>query len=479
MRVLPFLPVIFFLTSVLAVPVPSSDSENGDEGLPALSSDWRIEVVDSEGAVYSHTSLAIDGNGEPHISYYKATSEDLKYANRTGLAWNTVTVDDGIRVGQYSSLALDKNGIPHISYYDQQNGDLRHANWTGGYWNIEIVDSEDDVGRCTSIAVDDSGYPRVVYPDLTNGDLKYANWTGTEWNIEIVDSYGVVGYSPSMTLDSRGYPHISYRNSTAMSLNYATWTGSGWDVTTVDSYGDVGKMTSIDLDSHEYPHISYLDSSGLPPYQGLKHANWTGDVWAIETVDSDGDVGGHSSIALDSDDNPHISYYNATLGDLKYAVWTGTEWSIETVDSYGIVGMWTSIALDGQDSPHISYLNYTSYDLKYATKADLTPSRSLTLDIDPDTLNLKSKGRWISARLSAENASVYDINTSSILLQDTLMPERYVYQGGILMLKFNRQELQSLLQVGDSIEIKIGGKWKDGESFEAYDYIRVICPGKK
>ncbi len=109
----------------------------------------------------------------------------------------------------------------------------------------------------------------------------------------------------------------------------------------------------------------------------------------------------------------------------------------------------------------------------------LAPSRTISLDIDPDTLNLKSKGRWITAYLSAENASVYDVNISNILLQDTLMPERWDYQDDVLMLKFNRQELQSLLQVGDSIEIKIGGKWKGGESFEAYDYIRVINPGKK
>ncbi len=104
---------------------------------------------------------------------------------------------------------------------------------------------------------------------------------------------------------------------------------------------------------------------------------------------------------------------------------------------------------------------------------------NLHLNIDPHTLNFKSKGRWLTAYLSTENASVYDINISSILLQDTLIPERWDYQGDILMLKFNRQELQSLLQVGDSIEINIGGKWKDGESFEAYDHIRVINPGKK
>ncbi|MFQ6060937.1 MAG: hypothetical protein ACE5QW_09580 [Thermoplasmata archaeon] len=45
------------------------------------------------------------------------------------------------------------------------------------------------------------------------------------------------------------------------------------------------------------------------------------------------------------------------------------------------------------------------------------------------------------------------------------------------MLKFNRQEFKDTVQVGDSVQIKIAGKWKDGTSFEAYDSIRVIEPG--
>ena len=76
-------------------------------------------------------------------------------------------------------------------------------------------------------------------------------------------------------------------------------------------------------------------------------------------------VGYYTSIAIDSNDDVHISYYDSTNGDLKYATDKSGSWVTTSIDTSGNVGSYTSIAIDSNDDVHISYRDTTNTELKY------------------------------------------------------------------------------------------------------------------
>ncbi len=74
-----------------------------------------------------YTSLAFSPGGEPAISYYDATLDDLKFAVYNGASWDLSTVDSTGDVGEFTSLAFSPGGGIAISYYDTTNDDLKIA----------------------------------------------------------------------------------------------------------------------------------------------------------------------------------------------------------------------------------------------------------------------------------------------------------------------------------------------------------------
>ncbi len=232
-------------------------------------------------------------------------------------------------------------------------------------WVIEDVDpTSDDAGAYTSIVLDDMDHPHISYfrkpfskSGAGNCSLMHAFLDGSSWVLTAVDTQPYQSYSfgqTAMRLDSNGYPHIAYRID--YTLKYARWNGSEWLVTTTPGKSCI----SLALDSNDVPHISYYDHTD----HSIGYAILNGASWDSTVLDNYSGTCEGTSIVIDSSERPLIAYYN--YGSVKYAEWNGTDWTITVVYEGPGIGYWPSLALDSADNPRISYCDYYNGNLKYA-----------------------------------------------------------------------------------------------------------------
>jgi hypothetical protein len=182
------------------------------------------------------------------------------------------------------------------------------------------------------------------------------------WTIEDVDApkYFSDFYPRAIALDSADRPHIAYGGDY---LYHAYYDGSGWQYETVDTSYGVGDCASIAIDSNDKVHISYYDSTN----SDLKYTTNVSGAWVISTIDTQ--AYGETSVAIDSNNKVHISYVGVWPdNNLKYATNESGAWVISTITISGGIGEHNSIAIDSNNKVHISFWDGEGNgSLKYAT----------------------------------------------------------------------------------------------------------------
>ena len=120
------------------------------------------------------------------------------------------------------------------------------------------------------------------------------------------------------------------------------------------------QQNSLDVENQDFSSArnpsNWVISPGSGSHFGGDNITLTGsdfssffpevDPWENFTVDSSADVGQYSSIAVDSNNELHISYYDVSSGNLKYASNSGGSWTNYPIDTTAvIVGRYTSLDL--------------------------------------------------------------------------------------------------------------------------------------
>ena len=143
-----------------------------------------------------------------------------------------------------------------------------------------------------------------------------------------------------------------------------------WFNIEVDIPGIVGQYASVAIDPlTDTTYVSYYDVSNQELRLAMNKGFGTGNCgpsnsWLCTTVDSSGNVGMYSSIAINpANDEIGIAYYDATNGRLKYVhgeICPICAWSIESIDEPILFptdnkGRFSSLAYDSGGTPYIAY----------------------------------------------------------------------------------------------------------------------------
>ena len=343
-----------------------------------------------EGSFAGRTAIVVGTDGNPLVAY-DGHPVRLARCNDPICAGGDETLSDvnGTYFSGFADLVVGLNGNPILT--ERYGGDIPGAitvapcndpSCAGNDESGHTIDGGgDDVGTFPSIAIAEDGDPALSYYDITNGNLKAArcaNLDCTSATVSTVDpSAADVGQHTSIAIGKNGNPVIAYYDATNGNLKVArcndfACSGENETISVVDSLGDVGQYASLAIGTNGNPVIAYYDATnGNLKVARCNDPACSGSNEIRSAVDKTGDVGSFAAIAIGLDGRPAIAYYDVTNADLKLArcndpACAGENEKVTTLDSAGDVGQFADTVFGVDGVPLVSYFDATHTTIKVA-----------------------------------------------------------------------------------------------------------------
>ena len=387
--------ILILTTAAFVLAIVASVTVQSDTDSAGAAGGGTITTPDTIGDVGRYASLALDSSGNPVVSYYDATNDQLKVlhcGDTSCSSGNSIeTPDTG--GGSFTSLALDAAGNPVVAYIG--TGGLRllqcgDETCSSGN-SIALVDGANQ--RRTSLTLDGLGNPVISYAKLIGFDLYMSvvhcgNPTctaGNTFSASLPDCSNRC--DSSIALDGAGDSVLAYTTDESQRVVHcgdAACSASNvtnWSGTLAKSFSYVEMV----LDGSGRPVLAFHDQ--LPGRNGDLKLVFCGDTDCASgnvraTPDNGERTGRGPSIALDGSGFPVVSYAQTATGpDQLKVVHCGDAMcssgnSIEAVDASISVeqDFSTSLVLDASGYPVVSYYDAINDDLKvlYCGNEDCT-----------------------------------------------------------------------------------------------------------
>jgi hypothetical protein len=408
-----------------------------------------------------------------------------------------------------SALDMGSDGVVHLSFARQKQYDtnqptgIYYTRYDGTAWAAPILVQENlSPGKLKLYTNDitigeNHDTIHIAYgsdlPGNDNGDTWYSRSTdgGLTWSVPVninSDNGMDVGYRPSLAADANGNVYKA---------NDGGWPGWIWfrrsqdSGNTWDNHLQVGKTPY----EHRKPLVMCDNNGGVytvymreaPGEYTLmyKYSSDYGSTWAPSQE------GGY---ILKSSVSGMGSWYLAELEDAYiHIVYGSTETGVMEayymkIDTAGnIINPPEIITPDDGNPSYPTGLSVRDGHVYFSAKDYVLSAVPPTIDIDPDTLNLKSKGRWITCYIDFEDpfnesgidistVAITDVNGNPVNILALWGDMQYDASGeSLLMCKFDRSDVQDVCDLGNTT-ITVYGEMVDGSSFQGSDTIRVIDP---